>query len=232
MNSNLTIILLSAGVATFNPTLLAAVTVMLLLPNPKRLMLGYLLGAYTTSIIAGLVIVVALHGSGGLRTSKHTISPAEDIVVGTIGLAVALALATGHAPLHNWRERRKAAKSRNKQAKPSWQERTLGRGSAAFTFFVGAAVSFPGVSYLNALDHIVKLAPSTPVIIALILYFCLLQQILLELPLLAVLFAPERTQAVVVRGKAWLAQHRRRIGEIALAAIGIFLVAHGFTTIT
>ena len=49
-----------ACVAMLNPTLLAAVTLMLLLPNPKRLMLGYLLGAYTTSISLGLVIVFAL----------------------------------------------------------------------------------------------------------------------------------------------------------------------------
>ena len=31
--------------AALNPTLLAATTVMLLLPKPKRLLLGYLLGA-------------------------------------------------------------------------------------------------------------------------------------------------------------------------------------------
>jgi len=31
-------------VATFTPTPLAAVTAMMLLPNPKRMMLGHLLG--------------------------------------------------------------------------------------------------------------------------------------------------------------------------------------------
>jgi len=36
--------------AAFNPTLLAAVTVMLVLDNPKRLLLGYLVGAMMTSI--------------------------------------------------------------------------------------------------------------------------------------------------------------------------------------
>jgi hypothetical protein len=34
--------------AALNPTLLTATTVMLLLPSPKRLMLGYLAGALTT----------------------------------------------------------------------------------------------------------------------------------------------------------------------------------------
>lgn len=36
--------------ASLNPTLLAATTVMLLLPNPKKLMLGYLVGALMISI--------------------------------------------------------------------------------------------------------------------------------------------------------------------------------------
>jgi hypothetical protein len=43
--------------AALNPVLVGASTVMLLLPNPKLLMLGYLLGALMTSITLGLVIV-------------------------------------------------------------------------------------------------------------------------------------------------------------------------------
>jgi len=39
-----------AVTAMLNPSLVAATTAMLLLPNPESLMLGYLLGAYTTSI--------------------------------------------------------------------------------------------------------------------------------------------------------------------------------------
>jgi hypothetical protein len=46
MSSDLVDIFLLSLVSMFNPSLLAAVTVMLLLTNPKRLMLGYLLGAY------------------------------------------------------------------------------------------------------------------------------------------------------------------------------------------
>ena len=81
--------------AMFNPTLLAAVTVMLLLPNPKKLMLGYLLGAYLTSITLGLLIVFSLHDTGSVSTAKHTLSPIEDIVVGLIALLVAYVLGGG-----------------------------------------------------------------------------------------------------------------------------------------
>jgi hypothetical protein len=232
MNSDLTLVLFSAVVATFNPSLLAAVTVMLLLPERKRLMLGYLVGAYTTSIIAGLLIVFALHRSGAVRTSKRTISPGEDIVIGGLALAVTIVLITrGDKRLRRWRERRKTDSARHGSPKSSWQERMLGRGSARLTFLVGALVSFPGVSYLNALDHIVRLNPPTALIVALVLYFCLMQQILLELPLLASVFAPEQTQHVLVQAKAWLGRHGRSIGQTALAGIGILLVVRGLVAI-
>ncbi len=54
------VILLSLT-ASLNPTLVAATTVMLLLPSPKKLMLGYLLGAYMTSI------TIAHHSIGRKR---------------------------------------------------------------------------------------------------------------------------------------------------------------------
>ena len=80
------VILLSLT-ASLNPTLVAATTVMLLLPNPRRLMLGYLLGAYTSSIVSGLVIVYSLHGSSVVKNSNKLLSPTGDIAVGAVALA-------------------------------------------------------------------------------------------------------------------------------------------------
>ena len=58
--------------AALNPTLVAASTVMMLLPNPVRLMLGYLLGALLTSVTLGLLIISALEGSDAVATTKNT----------------------------------------------------------------------------------------------------------------------------------------------------------------
>ena len=44
MTNDLVDIFLLSLVSMFDPTLLAAVTIMMLLPSPKRLMAGYLLG--------------------------------------------------------------------------------------------------------------------------------------------------------------------------------------------
>ena len=235
MNNLLDIFLLSL-VSMFNPSLLAAVTVMLLLPSPKRLMAGYLLGAYTTSITAGLVIVFTLNGSSTESTSKHTISPVEDIVVGLLAVAIAFVLATGRdRPIQERRREKKDAKLKAKQeaGKPteSLPLRMLGKGDPKVTFVVGAILSFPGVSFLAALDHIHKLNPGTVPTVLLVVGFCLMQQILLEVPLLGYVFSPESTQERVTRFKNWMSRKGRTAAVIGAGVIGVVLIARGLITL-
>jgi hypothetical protein len=231
--SDLASIFLLSLVAMFNPTLLAAVTVLMLLPEPKKLMLGYLLGAYTTSISLGLLIVFSLNGSSGESTARNTLSPSEDIVVGLIALLVAFVLGTGRdARLRGRRQERKEAKREGaEEAKESWPERMLGRGSARVTFVVGVVLTFPGVSYLAALDRMAKLDAGTAPTILLVVGFCVVQQMLLELPLLGYTFAPDWTEDAVKRFRAWLGRSGRRAGVIGAAAIGALLLARGLITL-
>lgn len=109
------------------------------------------LGAYTTSITAGLLIVSSLHGSSAESTSKHQVSPVEDIVVGLLCLAVAWVLRTGRD--EPFRERRRTKKDAKLQARREAGKRTeslplrmLGKGDPKLTFVVGAMLSYPIVS--------------------------------------------------------------------------------------
>jgi hypothetical protein len=236
MGNQLVDIFLLGLLSMFNPSLLAAVTVMLLLPSPKRLMAGYLLGAYMTSITLGLVIVFTLQGSSTESTSKHTISPLEDIVVGLLVVAIAFVLATGRdQPLQDRRRAKKDAKLRAKEeaGKPteSLPLRMLGKGDPRITFVVGAVLSFPGVSYLTALDKIHHLNPGTVATVLLVIGFCLMQQILLEVPLLGYLFAPDRTQNTITRFKSWMGRKGRTAAVVGAAVIGAILIARGLITL-
>lgn len=217
-----------ALVAMANPTLLAAVTVMLLMPNPKRLMLGYLLGAYMTSIGVGLAIVFVLHDSGAVDTGKQTIGPVEDIVVGLLLLLVAYVLGTDRdQSLRERRERRKLAKQANGEEKEPLPIRLLGRGSPRIGFVVGLLLSFPGVSYLVALGHIDGLGAGVAPTALLVIAFCLIQQTLLEVPLIGYALAPERTQDAVNGFRAWLARNGRRAGIIVAGVLGAILIIRG-----
>jgi hypothetical protein len=217
--------------AMLNPSLVTATTVMLLVPNPKRLMLGYLLGAYTTAIGVGLAIVFSLQGSSFASTAKRTVSPAEDVVVGTVLLLVALVLATERdAPVRERGRRRKEAKMQTGKAKEPWSQRMLGRGSVGIAFAIGALLSFPGVSYLTALARIAKVNPGTAPTVLLVVGFCLIQLAPLEAPLLGYAVAPQWTQHAVGSFRAWLRRRGCHVAVIVAVALGVILIVRGAVT--
>ena len=228
--SDLGTIFLLSLLAMFNPTLLAAVTLMLLTEHPKRLMLGYLLGAYVTSITLGLAIVFALHDSDVVSTSKRTIGPGEDIVIGCLLLLIAYVLGTDRdARLRERRARRKEAKlaKAGGEKKEPLPMRLLGRGSPRIAFVVGMLLSFPGVSYLTGLSHIDKLGAAAVPTALLVIAFCLIQQLLLEVPLIGYVLRPEGTQRAVDGFRAWLGRNGRRAGIWVAVILGVLLVIRG-----
>ena len=217
--------------AMVNPTLLAAVTVMMLLPGTKKLLFGYLLGAYLTSIGLGLAVVFSLHGTGSAETTKNTLSPLEDLVFGTILVTVGWGGLTGRAAAA--RERRREHRQRRhdgeaaKEPKEPWTQRLLGRGSARITFALGALLSFPGASYLVALDRIAKMDLAVPATVATVVGFCLIQQLLLEAPLIGFAVAPEWTEGAVVRFRKWISRNAVRAGGWIAVVLGVLLLVRG-----
>jgi Sap, sulfolipid-1-addressing protein len=223
------VILLSLT-ASLNPTLVAATTVMLLLPSPTKLMLGYLLGAYMTSITLGLVIVFSLSNSSASNTTENTLSPAVDIGLGAIALAVAFVLYTGrHERVRERRQARKAAKPDT--GPPRWQ-RELSKGSARTTFVIGALLTLPGASYLAGLHNIHDLKYSTTATVLIVIGFNLVMLWLLEVPLASFVVAPEWTPRAIDRAKAWVSRHAHVFAVRGFAALGILLVIKGIIGLT
>jgi hypothetical protein len=215
-------VVLFAFTAALNPTLVTATTVMLLLPNPMRLMLGYWLGAMLVSVSLGIVIVFAFDGSSAASTTKNTLSPVADIVLGAIALLLALVIGTGRDEA--WSERR-AARREGKDP-PRWQ-RTLSKGTARTTFVIGVLLTLPGASYLLALHQLSTLdyavAPTVLVVVAINLIMLLI----LEVPVVAFAVAPEATPKAVDRAKAWVGAHARTFAVSALCVVGGLLVLKG-----
>jgi drug/metabolite transporter (DMT)-like permease len=211
------IFLLALG-AALNPTLVAASTLMMLLPNAKRLMFGYLLGALMTSITLGLLIISSLENSSAVATAKNTLSPAATLLLGVAALTGAVVVRRGWHP-------RAADRGTDKQGKktPRWQK-ALGRGSASTTFVVGALLTLPGASYLAGLSRIDKLNYPTVQTVALVVAFNLIMLALLEIPLLGFVIAPDRTVELIDRTKVWTSRHRRRAAVTLLTVVGTLLV--------
>jgi len=214
-----------AFTAALNPTLVAASTVMMLLPNPVRLMLGYLLGALLTSITLGLLIISQLEGSSAVATTKNTLSPAATIALGCIALVSALVLGTDRR-LGALERRRARRENKKDKGPPRWQ-RALGRGSARVTFVVGAMLTLPGASYLAGLSRIDKQNFSTPETVLVVIVFNLIMLALLEVPLICFVIAPNWTPRAIDRAKAWIGRHTRRFAVTLLTVVGALLVLKG-----
>jgi len=210
--------------AAANPTLLAATTLLLTLPRPKRLLLGYWLGAVITIVTWGLVLVFAVSGSTS-STMKHTVSPAIEITLGAFILVIVVVVATGRDRRRRaWSERRRE-KARDKPP-PRWR-RTLSKGSARDTFVIGILLSFPGASFIAGMNQLSKEKLETAETVLHIVAFALIELIILEVPLIGYTVSPGGTEAAVQRFSSWL---RRRGGLVALVAgsvIGAVLILQG-----
>jgi hypothetical protein len=182
-------------------------------------MLGYLLGSYLTSIATGLLIAFSFHGSDGVELAQNTLTPAEDLVFGAIAVIIGLVL---RSDVGEERRRRK-----QESEKESWPQRMLGRGSPKVAFAVGALLSFPGASYLVALNRLVHLDPGTGATVLLVVLFCLIQAVFLEAPLIGYAISPERTQRAVDGFRRWLSERGRIAGARVAIVIGMLLLVRG-----
>lgn len=198
---------------------------MLLLPNPKKLMHGYWLGAMMTSITVGLVIVFAFKHSSLVHTAKHTINPIVHLALGVIFLVISLVLRTGE---DKRLEQRRAQRKHGKPNKgpPHWQ-RALDKGNPTISFVIGAVLSLPGASYLASLDGIMKLNLGTTITILLVLMVNAIALVLLELPLISFTIAPDWTPTAIRRAKDWFVRDWRTIAEIGTTLVGLLLLIRG-----
>jgi hypothetical protein len=199
---------------------------MLVMPHPRRLLLGYLLGAMMTSVTLGLLIVFALDGSSAATsTAKHTVNPIVDIVLGGLLLVIAFVVATGRDTRRRARsERRRAAKA--DKGPPRWK-RALSRGGARTTFAIGAVLTLPGTSYLLALEATAKEDLSDVETVLTVVAINVIMLALLEVPLIGYTVAPEKTAATVERLGVWLSRDGGKIALVVVVALAVALIGRG-----
>ncbi|WP_027006784.1 GAP family protein [Conexibacter woesei] len=214
------IFLLALAAATF-PVLLAAVLVVLTLPEPEGQLAALLAGGMTVSLISGTAILVVLDAAGVLQSSGGSTNPAVDIVLGAIAVLAGLVMLAGL-------DRRLAARRPAPAERgPSWTERTLGRGSRKLAFLAGVVLCLPNIYYLAALKDMSIGDYSTTTLVLLLLAFNLIMFISAELPLAGFALAGDRTRPVVARLGNSIRAHQRQV-IIAMALVfGTYLLIKG-----
>jgi hypothetical protein len=218
------IFLLAVAAATF-PVLLAAVLVVLTLPEPEGQLAALLAGGLTISLVSGAAILVVLRAADVLQSSGGSTNPAVDIVLGALAVLGGLVALIGldRRLAASWRTRHPAPADKG----PSWTERTLSRGSRKLAFVAGLVLCLPNIYYLAALKDMSIGGYSTGTVVLLLIAFNLIMFISAELPLAGFVFAGDRTRPIVARLGSAVRAHQRQMIIIMALVFGAYLLIKG-----
>jgi hypothetical protein len=250
-------LLVLAFEAALYPTLLAAVVILLSLERPKRLIAAYLAGGMTISITLGILIVELLGGTNLVENQQSLLSWTGDLVIGGLAVLLAVALAThADDRMRERRSARRgraaaapvasvstavapagavpagapspaaSAPAEAPNAEP-WSQRVLARGSVPVVFVAALFVNIPGAAYLVALKDIAAADQSFAADLGQILLFNVIMFLLAEIPLVGLIVAPEKTNALVDRMNTWLHDHSRQLAIGICFTLGVYLIVRG-----
>ena len=211
-------ILLLAVASAFWPTLILVVVVALRLEHPTRILAFFVGAGLLTTITIGVAIVHGLEGTSLASGSSHSLNAGVYLAVGVLSLLAAAAL--------YWSSRRPRP-PREPSEKPSLAERSVEHG-ATVAFAAGVVLNIiPGTFPFVAMVDIAQLDTGSATKFAAVVVFYLVMFAFAEVPIVAYLFAPERTVAAMTRFNEWLTRNGRLAAAIALAVVGAYLVARG-----
>jgi len=216
-------LLLLALASTFWPTLIVVVVLALRTEKPVVILVGFLCGGLLTTIAIGLALVFALQDSPLFTSSRSSTDPAIYISVGLVSLLAAYAI--------DRRSRRasveEVAAAPAGQKKPSMVNRVVAKGVLP-AFAAGIVLNIvPGTFPIIALKNIAELDATNSAKVATIVVFYVIMFAFVEIPLVAYVFAPQRTQSSMDALNAWLGRNGHRIAVYALASVGVYSLVRG-----
>ena len=222
-------VFLIALLAALDAGLLAATVVLLGRPRPAQKLLAFLIGCMGLSIVFGLVIVFALHGSKLVQHPDPAVSAAIEVAAGALLLVVAFAVLLGRNVQWRPRRRRKPPGDASRHQHQSLSERAVGHDSLWIAWAAGAIYSAPGAYYLAGLALLVKLDRPIATDALAIVGFNLVMFAFIELPLLGFLLAPERARALTERLSGWMNRHKQTLIVVVAGLGGLYLLITGLS---
>jgi Sap, sulfolipid-1-addressing protein len=222
--------------AITSPTAVAAVLVILNRPNPRTLMVAYVVGSLIASLLIGIGVVALLKSSHAFTQHHASSRPKFEIAVGVIILISESWLSSSRSAAvrrrsSEWLASRRQRKAVHASSAPSRSARILSRGSVGLVAALGVAMHLPGLLYLVALGDIGAANLGTPETLAVLIGFNLVMLAPIELPLLGCIVDPHATQEKVKAIDSFIRSHERRELLIVGAVAGGYLIIGGVITL-
>jgi hypothetical protein len=200
------------------PVLLAVVAVALRSPQRTKLLACFLAGGLVATVSIGLLIVYALDGSALVTSDESTTNSAVDIVVGALALGLAVVM----------KRREPSREAPAREGKSTKRVEAMLERGPGWAFLAGVVLDIaPSPFALVALAQIAEWDYTFGRNFVTILCFYLVVFIVIELPLIGSIVAPEGSAVRVTRFNTWLSGHWYRLAIYALGAGGAYLTTKG-----
>ena len=209
----------AAGLAllsALSPTALLVVAVYLGSARPRETALCYLAGAVTMSLILGVVSVVVLRNVGLSLPGNHVAR--SDVRLG-LGLALVVAAVVIAA--------RKPRQPDPARARQGIVSRMIARPAPATAFVVGVIVFGPSLTFLAAVQVIATARADVGLTAVAVAVVVVITVLLVWLPLVLYLVAPELTTRSLTAFNGWLRARATTLIVGVLIVVGAIMIGAG-----
>jgi hypothetical protein len=210
-----------AILAAISPTALLVVAVYLGSAQPRLTAAFYLAGAVAMSLVTGVIILAILRNAQLSHPDDHT--PRYGL---RLGLGILLCLAAVVVA------RRKRPPPDPDQAQRGLLSRMVASPAPLSAFLVGVLIFAPGATFLAALQVIATSNSSIELTALAVLVVVVINVILVWLPIVVHVVAPDRTTRYLTSFNGWLRAHGRTILVGVLIVVGAIMVANGIYGLT
>ena len=212
-------ILQAAGLAllaALSPTALLIAAVYLGSARPRLTGLFYLAGAVIMTVIMAIVVLLVLRAVGLNHPHERAPRYGLRLGLGVIGFIAGLVVAV----------RKPKPPDPNKPA-AGFMSKLVANPGPASAFVVGVLVFTPGVTFVAAMQVIATAQASIEAIVTAALLVVIINVMLVWLPIVLYLVAPDATSRRLTAFNAWLRSHGPLLLAVGLLAAGAILIVNG-----
>jgi Sap, sulfolipid-1-addressing protein len=204
-----------AFLAALSPGALVVVTAYLGSERPRQAVTFFLIGALLMTIVAAIVIVVALHAGGLSHPRQRQPRYGLRLGLGVIALGASVFV------------HRRKPKPPDPNKKKGLVSRLLTRPGPMTALAAGIIVFIPSAAFIAAAQVIATARSSVDTVAGALALVVLIDVLFAWLPLVLYLLAPDATAVRLKALSGWLHEHGHKVLVGVLGLAGFLLVADG-----
>jgi hypothetical protein len=206
-----------AVLASVSPTALLVMAVYLSTANPRTMALLYVAGAVIMTVATAIALLVVIRFTGLNLPRGHDPRFGLRLGLGVLALAGAVFYTLRKPP----------EPAPEKQRRPGFIARLMARPSPRIAFLTGLLIFAPGATFIAAVQVVATSDASVPLIVLALAIVVTITAIVVWLPLIAYLAAPDTTTQRLALLNGWLRTHGRTVVVYALGVAGAVLIVNG-----